>query len=83
MFKNYCSAYKGIFFSHTASHFFDVAAGYNSKMFLVQLKNLLFSFRKTKFKHTLSLYSIGYTFIINFNRNFNQAFSHGAIHYQY
>jgi hypothetical protein len=35
MFKNYCSAYKGIFFGYTASHFFDAAAGYNSKMFLV------------------------------------------------
>ncbi len=35
MFKNYDSTYKGIFFSYTALHFFDLAAGYICKMCLV------------------------------------------------
>ena len=50
MFKIYDSTCKGIFFRHTALHFFDVAAGYIEKMCLVCLKNLLFSVRITKFK---------------------------------
>ena len=53
VFKNYNSTCKGSFFSYTASHFFDVAAGYVCKIFLVYLKNLLFSVRKTIFKHAL------------------------------